>query len=150
MVAVATVAEDDVNHAGGAKMMLKARNASKVWRLKPRLLHNAPGSRVPPCIALREALSRCGVVATVDGVDESCNGQIEVTRSQIEKVIERDVPFVLKMADGNEYCVPYRDYIVLPPRAVYVIVFDETDPHDAFDVLPLLTMTGLRRAGNGA
>jgi hypothetical protein len=26
-----------------------------------------------------------------------------------------------------------------------VIVFDETDPHDAFDVLPLLTMTGPRK-----
>jgi hypothetical protein len=85
-------------------MILKARNASKVWRLKPRLLHNAPGSRVPP--SQREALNSCGVVAAVDCVDESCNGQIEVTRSQIEKVIERDVPFVLKMADRNEYCVP--------------------------------------------
>ena len=90
------------------------------------------------------------LVATVDGVDESCDGQIEVTRSQIEKAIERNVPFILKMADGNEYRVPHRDYIVLPPRAAYVIVFDEKDPHDAFDVLPLLTMTGLHQAGNGA
>jgi hypothetical protein len=98
----------------------------------------------------RETLSRCEVVATVDHVNESCERQIEVTRSQIEKAIERNIPFALKMADGNEYRVPHRDYVVLPPRAAYVIVFDETDPHDAFDVLPLLTMTGLRQAGNGA
>jgi hypothetical protein len=89
-------------------------------------------------------------VLCIDGFDETCDGQTEVTRGQIEKAIERNFPFVLKMADGNEYRVPHRDYIVLPPRAAYVIVFDETDPHDAFDVLPLLTMTGLHQAGNGA
>jgi hypothetical protein len=73
-----------------------------------------------------------------------------VTRSQIEAAIERNLPFVIKMADGNEYRVPHRDYVVLPPRAAYVIVFDPDDPHDAFDVLPLLTMTGLRQSGDGA
>jgi hypothetical protein len=69
--------------------------------------------------------------------------QIAVARRQIEKAIERNIPFVLKMAGGNEYRVPHRDYIVLPPRAAYVILFDESDPHDAFDALQLLTMTGL-------
>lgn len=72
-----------------------------------------------------------------------------VTRSQIEKAIERNLPFVLKMADGNQYEVPHRDYIALPPRAAYVVVFDKNDPDEAFDVLPLLTMTGLHQAGNG-
>jgi hypothetical protein len=73
-----------------------------------------------------------------------------VTRSQIETAIERNRPFVLKMADGKEYPVPHRDYIVLAPRAAYVIVFDQNDPNDAFDVLPLLTMTGLHQSGDGA
>jgi hypothetical protein len=105
-------------------------------------------SKSPAPLCLRPALAR--FVVSIDGVGESCDGQVQVTRSQIEKAIERNVPFVLRMADGNEYRVPHRDYIVLPPRASYVIVFDESDPHDAFDVLPLLTMTGLRQAGNGA
>jgi hypothetical protein len=73
-----------------------------------------------------------------------------VTRRQIETAIERNRPLVLKMADGREYPVPHRDYIVLPPRAAYVIVFDKDDPDDAFDVLPLLTMTGLHQSGDGS
>jgi hypothetical protein len=52
------------------------------------------------------------------------------------------------MADGREYPVPHRDYVVLPPRAPYVIAFDKDDPDDAFDVLPLLTMTGLHQSGD--
>ena len=44
------------------------------------------------------------------------------------------------MADGKEYPVPHRDYISLPPKASYVIVYDD---QGHFTVLPLLTMTGL-------
>jgi hypothetical protein len=44
------------------------------------------------------------------------------------------------MADGKEYLVPHRDYISIPPRGVYVIVYDDKGH---FTVLPLLTMTGL-------
>jgi len=73
-----------------------------------------------------------------------------MNRTQIQTAIERNLPFVLKMADGHEYPVPHRDYVVLPPRAAYVIVFDKKSTDDSFDVLPLLTMTGLRQAGNGA
>ncbi|MDQ6808234.1 MAG: hypothetical protein M3Z64_02235 [Verrucomicrobiota bacterium] len=47
-----------------------------------------------------------------------------MTRSPIEKAIKRNVPFVLKMADGNEYLVPHSDYIALPPKAAYVVVFN--------------------------
>jgi hypothetical protein len=72
-----------------------------------------------------------------------------VTRNQIEKAIECNLPFVLKMADGNEYPVPHRDFIALPPKGAYVIVFDAQDKDSAFDVLPLLTMTGLHQPGDG-
>ena len=41
------------------------------------------------------------------------------------------------------------DYIALPPKAAYAIVFDPNDKHDPFDVLPLLTMTGLHQSGDG-
>jgi hypothetical protein len=37
------------------------------------------------------------------------NDRFVVTRAQIEKAIERNRPFVLKMAGGNEYNVPHRD-----------------------------------------
>jgi hypothetical protein len=72
-----------------------------------------------------------------------------MTRDTIETAVREGIPFVINMADGNEYPVPHRDYIVLPPRAAYVIVFDKKSKDDSFDVLPLLTMTGLRQAGNG-
>ncbi len=64
-----------------------------------------------------------------------------MTRKQVESAVEAGVPFTLRMADGKEYLVPHRDYIFLPPNASYVIVHEE-DGH--FNVLPLLTMTGVR------
>jgi hypothetical protein len=70
-----------------------------------------------------------------------------MTRSQVEKAIQRNVPFTLKMADGNEYHVPHRDFIALPPNASYAIVFDGEGKN--FDALPLLTMTGLRQSADG-
>jgi hypothetical protein len=73
-----------------------------------------------------------------------------MTRTQIEQAIERNLPFTIKMTDGNQYAVPHRDFIFLPPRATYVIVVDQEDPDAGFDVLPMRTMTGLHQAGNGA
>ena len=70
-----------------------------------------------------------------------------MTRVQIEKAIERNRPFVLKTADGNEYRVPHRDFIALPSKAAYVAVFDAEG--QSFDVLPLLTMTGLHQSSDG-
>ena len=64
-----------------------------------------------------------------------------MTREQIESAIESGAPFTLLMADGKEYPVPHRDYISLPPKAACVIVYDDAGH---FNVLPLLTMTGLR------
>jgi hypothetical protein len=63
-----------------------------------------------------------------------------MSRAQIEAAIASNTPFTLKMAGGKEYPVPHRDYISLPPHAAYVIVYDD---RGRFNVLPLLTMTGL-------
>jgi hypothetical protein len=63
-----------------------------------------------------------------------------MNRSQIESALERDLPFSLRMADGREYHVPHRNYISVPPRGAFVVVYD--DAEHVF-VLPLLTMTGL-------
>lgn len=64
-----------------------------------------------------------------------------MTRHQVESAVASGDPFILLMADGKEYSVPHPDYISLPPKASYVIVYED-DGH--FNVLPLLTMTGLR------
>ena len=64
-----------------------------------------------------------------------------MTREQVESVVASGRPFTLRMADGKEYPVPHRDYISLPPKASYVIVYDDAGH---FTVLPLLTMTGLQ------
>ena len=63
-----------------------------------------------------------------------------MTREQVESAVANGKPFTLRMADGKEYRVPHRDYISLPPKASYVIVYDD---QGHFTVLPLLTMTGL-------
>jgi hypothetical protein len=61
-------------------------------------------------------------------------------RAQVESAVASGVPFTLRMADGKEYRISHSDYISLPPKGGFVIVYDE-DGH--FTVLPLLTMTGL-------
>jgi len=66
-----------------------------------------------------------------------------MTIAQIESAIERGSPFSIQMADGKEYQVPHPDYISIPPKGLFVVVFD--DAAHAF-VLPLLTMTGLTHA----
>ena len=45
----------------------------------------------------------------------------------------------------REYPVPHRDFITLPPNAGFVVVVDEEGK--SFDVLPLLTVTGLHQPG---
>ena len=63
-----------------------------------------------------------------------------MTREQVESAVISGAPFTLHLADGKDYPVPHRDYISLPPKASYVIVYDDSGH---FTVLPLLTMTGL-------
>jgi len=66
-------------------------------------------------------------------------------REELESAVASGNPFSLFMADGKEYRVPHRDYISLPPKAAYIIVYDD-EGH--FTVLPLFTMTGLQSALN--
>ena len=63
-----------------------------------------------------------------------------VNREQVESAVARGLPFSLLMADGKEYRVPHRDYLSFPPKAPYVMVYDDAGH---FTVLPLLTMTRL-------
>jgi hypothetical protein len=64
--------------------------------------------------------------------------------SLIEEAVERGGPFKLKVADGDEFHVPHRDYIALPPKnsaqRTYVIVFNDKG---IASCLPLLTITSL-------
>ena len=73
--------------------------------------------------------------------------EYHMTRAQLESAAAAGVPFTLRMADGKEYSVPHRDYISIPPRGLYVIVYDD---QGRFTVLPLLTMTGLESSVPGA
>jgi hypothetical protein len=74
---------------------------------------------------------------------QSCalRDSLSMNREQVESAVARGQPFSLRMADGKEYRVPHRDYISFPPKAPYVIVYDDAGH---FTVLPLLTMTGLQ------
>jgi len=63
-----------------------------------------------------------------------------MTRQQVESAVASGNPFTLRMADAKQDLGPHRDDISLPPKASYVIVYDD---HGHFTVLPLLTMTGL-------
>ena len=64
--------------------------------------------------------------------------------AQIEEATHRGLPFSLKVADGDRYDVPHRDYIFLPPKEsakrTYVVVHRD----DGYaSVLPLITITSL-------
>ena len=49
------------------------------------------------------------------------------------------------MADGKVSEVPHRDFISVAPKGAFVIVWDPDCEEGTFDVLPMLTMTGIRR-----
>jgi len=63
-----------------------------------------------------------------------------MSRNQLKAIIERGHPFWLRMADGQEYHVPHRDYISLSPKGTFATVYDD---EEGFHILPLLTMTGV-------
>ena len=63
-------------------------------------------------------------------------------RDKLISTIESNLPFTILMADGREYHVPHKDYISVPPKGTFVIVYD--DRGHVF-MLPMLTMTGVVR-----
>ena len=70
---------------------------------------------------------------------------VRMNISQIEEAVERNVPFTLKVDDGDEFDVPHRDYIFLPPKTspkrTYVVIHND---RGVASLLPLLTITSLR------
>jgi hypothetical protein len=56
----------------------------------------------------------------------------------LETAVREGIPFVIKMADGEQYEVRAGDRIIVSGTRV-VLVDDRDTPH----VLPLLTMTGV-------
>jgi hypothetical protein len=64
--------------------------------------------------------------------------------TQIEQVMETGRPFKIKVAAGDEFSVPYCDYISLPPasssKRTYVVVHND---RGFAHILPLLTITSL-------
>lgn len=64
-----------------------------------------------------------------------------MTKETLDTAINSGRPFVITMADGKEYPVPHRDFIIISPRGSTAIVFDDDDRSQ---YLPLLTMTGVQ------
>jgi len=64
--------------------------------------------------------------------------------AQIEDAASRNLPFTLKVADGDEYAVPNGDYIFFPPQTAkkrtFVVIYNDDD---YASILPLLTITSL-------
>lgn len=58
----------------------------------------------------------------------------------MKSVIEAGNPFKILMVDNKTYDVPHPDYISLPPRGNYVLVYDD---EGMFYILPLRTMTAI-------
>jgi hypothetical protein len=61
-----------------------------------------------------------------------------MSRDKIETAIREDIPFVIKMADGEKYDITDRLRIALGQTTV-IIVGNDDMPH----ILPLLTVTGI-------
>lgn len=61
-----------------------------------------------------------------------------MTRDQIQTAIHEGIPFLIKMADGENYEVEDRNRVALGKTSVIVVGEDDM-PH----ILPLLTMTSL-------
>lgn len=61
-----------------------------------------------------------------------------MTRDVLETAVREGIPFLIRMADGEQYQVHSRDRIIVAGTRV-VLVDDKDIPH----VLPLLTMTGV-------
>jgi len=112
-------------------------------RLMPGGNSRAPRALHRPCRrrSLTSVVSRSGRRKKSLAVGVDLGNHVPMNRQQIESAVASGIPFTLRMADGQEYTVPHRDFIWLPPNASYVIVHED-DGH--FTVLPLLTMTGLR------
>ena len=63
-----------------------------------------------------------------------------MSKAQLESAIQSGMPFTIRMADGQAYEVPHRDYIYLSPGGAVAVVYDD---QDHVWVLPLLTMTAI-------
>jgi hypothetical protein len=61
-----------------------------------------------------------------------------MTRDKIQTAINKGIPFLIRMADGEKYEVADRYRIALGNTTVIVVGKDDM-PH----ILPLLTMTGI-------
>ncbi len=63
-----------------------------------------------------------------------------MTMSQIRRAIEQGNPFSIQMADGQSYEVPHPDYISVPPKGAFIVVYNDDE---SAAILPLLAMTGI-------
>ena len=63
-----------------------------------------------------------------------------MTVENLRTAIETNRPFRIQMADGREYEVPHRDFVAFTRKGTSLVLVTDDD---RFQVLPLLTMTGI-------
>ncbi len=63
-----------------------------------------------------------------------------MTKENAHSAIKSNSPFVISMADGQEYLVPQRDFIAFTGKGTAVVV---TVEDDRVHVLPFITITGI-------
>ena len=69
-----------------------------------------------------------------------------MTHEVLRVKIEESVPFTLHVADGGSFYVPHRDFIMLPPKATFVVVAtpDDENPEEFVShTIPLLMVSGV-------
>jgi hypothetical protein len=69
-----------------------------------------------------------------------------MTHEVLRVKIEEAVPFTLHVADGRSFHVPHRDFIMLHPKATFVVVAtpDNENPDECVShTIPLLMVSGV-------
>jgi hypothetical protein len=75
-----------------------------------------------------------------------------MTHAVLRAKIDEGVPFVLHVADGRSYEVTHTDFIMLPPRATFVVVASpsEEEPEEYVShTIPLLMVSGVSEKASG-
>lgn len=75
-----------------------------------------------------------------------------MTHAVLRSKIDEGIPFTLHVADGRSYEVPHTDFILLPPRATFVVVAvpAEDDPEEYVShTIPLLMVSGVSEKAPG-
>lgn len=83
-----------------------------------------------------------------DGLTGKCRITtfLAMTHEVLRAKIKDGIPFTMHVADGRSFLVPHHDFIMLPPKATFVVVAtpDEENPEEYVShTIPLLMVSGV-------